>query len=46
MIAQVIPMMCICRAAVQQQPITREFSLTLIDGVILAALRGGHPTTG
>lgn len=45
MIAQVIPMMCICRAAVQQQPITREFSLTLIDGVILPALRGGHPPT-
>ncbi len=40
-IAQVIPMMCICRVAVQQQPITREFSVALIDGVILPALRGG-----
>lgn len=45
-IAQVIPMMCICRAAVQQQPITREFSLALIDGVILPALRGGSPPCG
>ena len=42
-IAQVIPMMCICRAAVQQQPITREFSVALIDGVILPALRAGSP---
>ena len=33
-------MMCVCRA-VQQQPITREFSLALIDGVIIPALRGG-----
>jgi hypothetical protein len=39
-LAQVIPMMCLCRA-VQQEPITREFSLTLIDGVIIPALRGG-----
>ena len=40
MLAHVIPMMCICRA-VQQEPITREFSLALIDGVIIPALRGG-----
>jgi AcrR family transcriptional regulator len=39
-IAQVIPMMCLCRAAIQQLPITREFSISLIDGVILPAMRG------
>jgi AcrR family transcriptional regulator len=39
-LAQVIPMMCISRA-VQQEPITREFSLALLDGVIIPALRGG-----
>jgi AcrR family transcriptional regulator len=43
-LAQVIPMMCISRA-VQHEPITREFSLALLDGVIIPALRGGaeHP---
>jgi AcrR family transcriptional regulator len=40
-LAHVIPMMCISRA-VQQQPITREFSLTVLDGVIIPALRGGR----
>jgi AcrR family transcriptional regulator len=40
-LAQVIPMMCICRA-VQLEPITREFSLALLDGVIIPALRGGR----
>jgi AcrR family transcriptional regulator len=40
-LAQVVPMMCICRA-VQQEPITREFSLALLDGVIIPALRGGR----
>lgn len=45
-IAQVIPMMCICRVAVQQRPITRDFSLALIDGVILPALRGGSAPDG
>jgi Tetracyclin repressor-like, C-terminal domain len=40
-VAQVIPMMCIARA-VQQQPITREFGLALIDGVIIPAMRGGR----
>lgn len=42
--AQVIPLMCVCRAAVQQQPITAEFSMSLIDGVILPALRGQSTT--
>jgi AcrR family transcriptional regulator len=40
-LAHVIPMMCISRA-VQQQPITREFSLALLDAVIIPALRGGR----
>jgi AcrR family transcriptional regulator len=40
-LAELIPMMCVARA-VQQQPITREFSLALVDGVILPALRGGN----
>ena len=40
-LAQVVPMMCICRA-VQQEPITREFALALLDGVIIPALRGGR----
>ena len=39
-LAELIPMMCVSRA-VQQKPITREFSLALIDGVIIPALRGG-----
>ena len=39
-LAEVIPMLCVARA-VQRLPITREFSLALIDGVILPALRGG-----
>ncbi len=41
-LAELIPMMCVSRA-VQQQPITREFSLALLDGVIIPALRGGPP---
>ena len=40
-LAQVIPMICIARVAVQRLPITREFSVGLIDGVILPALRAG-----
>ena len=40
-LAHVIPMMCISRA-VQHEPITREFSLALLDGVIIPALRGGR----
>jgi AcrR family transcriptional regulator len=40
-LAQVIPMMCVSRA-VQQEPITREFSLALLDGVVIPALRGGR----
>jgi AcrR family transcriptional regulator len=39
-LAEVIPMLCISRAA-QHLPITREFSVALIDVVILPALRGG-----
>ena len=38
-LAEVIPMLCVSRA-VQRLPITREFSIGLIDGVILPALRG------
>lgn len=40
-LARVIPMMCISQA-VQQEPITREFSLALLDGVVIPALRGGR----
>jgi hypothetical protein len=36
-------MMCVARA-VQQLPITRAFSLALIDGVVLPALRGSGET--
>jgi len=43
-LAQVMPMMSICRAAVQQKAITPEFSLSLIDGVILPAMRGAQLT--
>jgi AcrR family transcriptional regulator len=39
-LAELVPMMCVSRA-VQQAPITREFCLALIDGVIIPALRGG-----
>jgi hypothetical protein len=39
-LAQVIPLLCLSRA-VQRQPITHEFSLTMLDSVILPALRGG-----
>ena len=41
-LARVVPMMCISRA-VMQEPITHEFSLTLLDDVIIPALRGGRP---
>ena len=43
-LARVIPLMCICRAMLQE-PITREFTLALLDGVLLPALRGAaeHP---
>lgn len=40
-LARVIPMMCISRA-LQHEPITREFSLALLDEVIIPALRGGR----
>lgn len=39
-LAELIPMMCVSRA-VQQLPITRQFCLTLIDAVIIPAMRGG-----
>jgi AcrR family transcriptional regulator len=38
-LAGLIPTMCVARA-VQQLPITFEFSVALIDGVIIPALRG------
>jgi AcrR family transcriptional regulator len=40
-LAQVVPMMCLARA-VAQEPISREFSIGLIEGVILPAMRGGR----
>ncbi|MDT8911976.1 TetR/AcrR family transcriptional regulator [Amycolatopsis sp. PS_44_ISF1] len=39
-LAQVIPLLCLSRA-LQQKPITAEFSRTLLDGVIIPALRAG-----
>jgi AcrR family transcriptional regulator len=39
-LAAVLPMLCISRA-VRRLPITRSFSLAVIDGVVLPALRGG-----
>lgn len=39
-LAELIPMLCVSRAA-QRLPIDREFSLALLDGVLLPALRGG-----
>lgn len=38
-LAQVLPLMCTARIAVQQLPVTREYSIGLIDGVLLPALR-------
>ncbi|WP_460519403.1 TetR/AcrR family transcriptional regulator C-terminal ligand-binding domain-containing protein [Humibacter antri] len=43
-LAAVIPMMCISRA-VQNEPITREFSVALLDGVIIPALRAGRSSS-
>ena len=40
-LAAVIPMMCLSRAVVRE-PIDREFSLALIDGVVIPAMRGGQ----
>lgn len=42
-LAQVLPLMCTCRVAVQHLPITREYAIALIDGVLLAAMRGAAP---
>ena len=44
-LAEVIPMMVVSRAA-QRSPITREWSIALIDGVIIPALRGGGSHLG
>ncbi len=41
-LSQVLPLMCTCRVAVQQLPITPEYSIALIDGVLLPAMRGGR----
>lgn len=41
-LAQVLPLMCTCRVAVQQLPITPEYALALIDGVLLPAMRGAQ----
>jgi AcrR family transcriptional regulator len=38
-LAELIPMMCVSRA-VQRLPTTRAFSLALIDGVVIPAMRG------
>lgn len=43
-LAQVIPLMCTSRVAVQQLPITAEYATKLIDQVLLPALRAG-PTS-
>lgn len=51
-LAQVLPLMCTCRVGVQQLPITREYAVALIDGVLLPAMRGAavpepvSPATG
>ena len=42
-LARVVPHMCTCRVSVLQQPITREFLVELIDGVLIPALRGSTP---
>lgn len=45
-LARVVPLMCISHAMLQE-PITGEFSIALIDGVLLPALRGcGVPEPG
>lgn len=40
-LARMVPMMCLARA-VTQEPISRDFSLGLIDGILVPALRGGR----
>lgn len=39
-LASVVPLMCLSHAMLQE-PITHEFSIGLIDGVLIPALRGG-----
>lgn len=41
LLAELIPTICVARA-VQHLPITREFSIALIDGVLIPALRGAQ----
>lgn len=43
-LAPVIPLMCTARVAVQELPVTRDYSLALIDGVLLPAMRGADPS--
>ncbi|MEJ5943932.1 TetR/AcrR family transcriptional regulator C-terminal ligand-binding domain-containing protein [Pseudokineococcus basanitobsidens] len=43
-LSRLVPQLCAARACVQQQPITREFLLSVLDGVLLPALRGSGPT--
>ncbi|MBM2614538.1 TetR/AcrR family transcriptional regulator C-terminal ligand-binding domain-containing protein [Actinoplanes sp. LDG1-06] len=38
-LAQVLPLMCTCRVAVQRLPITPEYAIGLIDAVLLPAMR-------
>lgn len=40
-LAQVVPLLCVSRAA-QGLPITSDFGLTMIDSVIIPAMRGGR----
>ena len=40
-LARVVPMMCLSRAVIQE-PVSRDFGLALIDGVLVPALRGGR----
>lgn len=43
-LSQLIPQLCAARACVLHQPITREFLLSVLDGVLIPALRGSAPT--
>ncbi|MCY1143694.1 TetR/AcrR family transcriptional regulator C-terminal ligand-binding domain-containing protein [Actinoplanes sp. Pm04-4] len=42
-LAQMLPLMCTCRVAVQQLPITPEYAIGLIDAILLPAMRGAQP---
>lgn len=41
--AQVVPSMAAYRSLIQRKPFTREFLVSLVDGVLLPALRSGTP---